>query len=176
MGIKRILRESVVSIVLISVFWVSYAALSSIKAVDNETLTSGKWNALVDAAVPAWAVMAFNLSSCPTGWSAADGTNGNPDLRGEFIRGLDGGRGVDAGRTLVSAQWDAIRNITGTVKMSNPNQWWNGVFSTTTTAGTDTNTWHGWNSNSVTFDASTVVPTANENRPRNVALLYCIKD
>lgn len=30
-----------------------------------------------------------------------------PDLRGEFIRGLDGGRGVDSGRVLGSAQGSA---------------------------------------------------------------------
>lgn len=37
-----------------------------------------------------------------------------PDLRGEFIRGWDDGRGIDAGREILSAQGDAIRNITGT--------------------------------------------------------------
>ncbi|WP_282748908.1 phage tail protein, partial [Hafnia paralvei] len=34
-----------------------------------------------------------------------------PDLRGEFIRGWDDGRGVDTGRGILSAQGDAIRNI-----------------------------------------------------------------
>ena len=41
---------------------------------------------------PSRAVMAFDLATCPTGWSPANGTAGAPDLRGEFIRGLDGGR------------------------------------------------------------------------------------
>ncbi|CNE60017.1 variable tail fiber protein [Yersinia mollaretii] len=36
-----------------------------------------------------------------------------PDLRGEFIRGLDDGRWVDGGRPLLSAQTDALQNITG---------------------------------------------------------------
>ena len=49
-------------------------------------------------------ISAFNLSSCPTGWTLANGSSGTPDLRGEFIRGLDSGRGVDAGRTLGSWQ------------------------------------------------------------------------
>ncbi|WP_440866546.1 phage tail protein [Symbiopectobacterium purcellii] len=35
-----------------------------------------------------------------------------PDLRGEFIRGADDGRGVDAGRALLSAQGDAMQPIT----------------------------------------------------------------
>ena len=34
-----------------------------------------------------------------------------PDLRGEFIRGWDNGRGVDSGRGLLSLQSDAIRNM-----------------------------------------------------------------
>ncbi|WP_459623715.1 phage tail-collar fiber domain-containing protein, partial [Dickeya oryzae] len=38
-----------------------------------------------------------------------------PDLRGEFIRGWDDGRGVDSNRSLLSLQGDAIRNITGFV-------------------------------------------------------------
>ncbi|KTR64746.1 hypothetical protein RSA47_12505 [Pantoea ananatis] len=33
-----------------------------------------------------------------------------PDLRGEFIRGWDDGRGVDAGRALLSTQADALQN------------------------------------------------------------------
>ena len=36
-------------------------------------------------------------------------------MRGEFIRRLDSGRGVDNGRGLGSSQGDAIRNITGIV-------------------------------------------------------------
>ncbi|WP_176391383.1 phage tail protein, partial [Escherichia coli] len=41
-----------------------------------------------------------------------------PDLRGEFIRGWDDGRGVDAGRIILAQQGDAIRNITGFVSGS----------------------------------------------------------
>ena len=79
--------------------------------------------------------MAFNLTSCPTGWSEADGNGGRPDLRGEFVRGLDRGRGVDVGRTLATAQadifkshthalggyWAGIRNIGGPAPWSIPN-------------------------------------------------------
>ena len=37
------------------------------------------------------------------------------ESRGEFLRIWDDGRGVDSGRALLSAQGDAIRNITGAV-------------------------------------------------------------
>ncbi len=59
---------------------------------------------LSSLAFPSGAVVAFNSATCPTGWAIADGTGGTPDLRGEFIRGLDNGRGVDVGRVLASSQ------------------------------------------------------------------------
>ena len=37
--------------------------------------------------VPQYTISAFNLASCPTGWTLADGTSGTPDLRGIFVRG-----------------------------------------------------------------------------------------
>ena len=48
-------------------------------------------------------------------FGAGDGrtTFNLPDLRGEFLRGLDDGRNIDGGRRLGTAQGDAIRNITG---------------------------------------------------------------
>ena len=105
-----------------------------------------------------------------------------PDLRGEFMRGWDDARGIDSGRAFGSAQGDAIRNITGgvtgsqirnnvgaagygtgAVVMGADRYAYTGAYLETT--GTDR-----WD-----FDASRVVPTAAENRPRNVALLACIK-
>ena len=53
-------------------------------------------------------------------------TNKLPDLRGEFIRGWDDGRGMDSGRAILSAQGDAIRNIYGefrTVNTENYSIW-----------------------------------------------------
>ncbi|UXM95434.1 tail fiber protein [Bartonella sp. HY329] len=101
-----------------------------------------------------------------------------PDLRGEFLRSFDDGRGVDAGRVIGTAQGDAIRNITaklsaaGGVPWSNPS----GAFSLNNTGayrnGGSTIVVTG---PALTFDASNVVPTANENRPRNIALLACIR-
>lgn len=107
-----------------------------------------------------------------------------PDLRGEFIRGWDNSHGVDAERVLLSAQGDAIRNITGSI--GTDNGW---IFRSPTGAifdpynGNNTQRLRalttpedignegrsiGW----INFDASKVVPTANENRPRNIAYHY----
>jgi microcystin-dependent protein len=83
-----------------------------------------------------------------------------PDLRGEFIRGLDNGRGVDSGRGVGSAQAGEIQSHT---HGNNTFLSQTGAFTVQTTAGT----------------AHTVgtAPAAGgtETRPRNVALLACIK-
>ena len=150
-------------------------------------------------AVPAGAVNTFAMSTAPSGWLSCDGTvisrttysglfsvvgtvygagDGSttfklPDLRGEFVRGWDASRGVDTGRAFGSAQGDAIRNMYGTFDTSKPNAA-TGVFSQGPALGlaADGNQATG---RRYIFDASTVVPTADENRPRSIALLYCIK-
>ncbi|WP_426346504.1 phage tail protein [Cronobacter universalis] len=101
-----------------------------------------------------------------------------PDLRGEFIRGWDDGRGADAGRALLSFQRDAIRNITaGDIRVFRTganNTAPTGAFSATTD---NTNSVGGGTVQmySVSFDASRVVPTASENRPRNIAFNYIVR-
>ncbi|WJY13246.1 phage tail protein [Pectobacteriaceae bacterium CE90] len=70
-------------------------------------------------------------ADAPTGWLKCNGQAFNtalypklatmypsgtlPDLRGEFIRGWDDGRGVDSGRTLLSQQSHAMQQMTGSV-------------------------------------------------------------
>jgi microcystin-dependent protein len=53
-----------------------------------------------------------------TKFGAGDGTTtfARPDLRGQFLRGLDAGRGVDTGRVLGTTQADSLKahNHTGT--------------------------------------------------------------
>lgn len=131
----------------------------------NDTLTIENGNSIViPLNTPAGAVMAFNLATCPTGWIAADGTNSTPDLRGEFVRGLDNGRAVDPGRTLASSQADDLKSHThSTVQMIGNNNI-DGVDSTTTHSGEHHNE-----------ARQTGATGGSETRPRNVALLYCIK-
>lgn len=73
---------------------------------------------------PAGIPLPWPLHTPPAGWLKCNGasfsaeaypalakvfpTGRLPDLRGEFIRGWDDGRGVDAGRTLLSSQEHAI--------------------------------------------------------------------
>ncbi len=59
-----------------------------------------------DGSAVSRATYAALFAAVGTTYGAGDGatTFNLPDLRGEFIRGLDDGRGVDAGRALGSAQ------------------------------------------------------------------------
>ncbi|EHI1065509.1 integrase [Escherichia coli] len=147
------------------------------------------------SALPVGVPVPWPSATPPTGWLKCNGaafsaeeypelakvypTNKLPDLRGEFIRGWDDGRGVDAGRQLLSSQGDAIRNIEGFadggIGMS---------FDTIRGAFYDAGTRSATMANNTTaigktddlgFDASRVVPTANENRPRNIAFNYIVR-
>ena len=112
----------------------------------------------------------FNRSSCPAGWTAANGNEGTPDLRGRFVRGVGGNSGA-----LGALQEDAIRNITG--RLVGDNEVAHSASGAFAFGGYTSG--YGAENNSVAsallFDASLVAPTANENRPVNVALLACIK-
>ncbi|HGD8746602.1 TPA: phage tail protein [Escherichia coli] len=101
-----------------------------------------------------------------------------PEARGEFPRIWDDGRGVDSGRALLSAQMDAIQNITGEVGFIP-------YFSETHHSGAllpggarkTTNLAEGGSTGaqSVLFDASRSVRTASENRPRNISFNFLVR-
>lgn len=83
-----------------------------------------------------------------------------PDLRGEFVRGWDNSRGVDSGRSFGSTQTDELKahthdvagqNITGSSPYASLASNFNSSSATTTSTG------------------------GSETRPRNLALLPCIK-
>lgn len=116
-------------------------------------------------------------------WGAGDGvsTFKVPDLRGEFVRGADLGRGIDAGRAIGSEQGDAIRNISGKIYphgigLGSTISAVGGVFSTVVQQGYSVPQAAGGagSATEIDFSASRVVPTAGENRPRNIAMLPCI--
>lgn len=119
-----------------------------------------------------------------TTYGAGDGatTFNLPDSRGEFWRGLDLGRGVDAGRVLGAAQGDAIRNITGEINgaaafgiTTKSNGLASGALKKGTTYSGTLGGVGGTEGSAIALDASLVVPTANENRPRNLPKIPLIK-
>lgn len=100
------------------------------------------------------------------------------EARGEFPRIWDDGRGVDNGRALLSIQGDAIRNITGNVGVYSDGllTYASGVFSLGPSSSNKNNPIAGSGANAyATFDASKVVPTATENRPRNIAFNFLVR-
>ena len=132
----------------------------------------------------------LGMSTAPTGWLKANGaaisrstyadlfaaigttygtgdgstTFNIPDLRGEFPRGWDDGRGVDSGRGFGSAQSDEFKSHTHTQRHNGNDggqldQMRGGAGS------------HGTR----TSINSTLSSGGNETRPRNIALLACIK-
>ena len=135
---------------------------------------------------PTGTVIMFYGSAPPTGYLECDGqsTTGYdalelivganvPDLRGEFIRGWDNGRGVDTGRALGSTQDDAFQ---GHYHKSN---------GYTNTTGSNVIPFSGTGGDPTGIDRFAQTPvsdgtngtprTSSETRPRNVALMYCIK-
>lgn len=111
------------------------------------------------------------------------------EARGEFPRIWDDGRGVDVGRALMSAQGDAMRNISGTVRLAsnsynqNTARQMTGAFGwSDSSAGDVTNfsltavsNTSNYKNGGFTFDSSTQVPTALENRPRNIAFNFLVR-
>lgn len=169
---------------------VEQAKTSAIQAIEDKTRVIEEYK------VPIGTIIAMSSDYIPTGYllcngsavnrqtysllfakigttyGEGDGTNtfNLPDLRGKFVRGLGGNSDL-----LGKTQGDAIRNIQGEVDICHgDNNVTNGVFRDNgrKSRGRDGN--EGY-SHSVIFNASTVVPTANENRPLNMAMNYLIK-
>jgi len=142
----------------------------------------------------------FNVIGITFGAGNGTSTFNIPDLRGMFIRGYDP-RPVSSGndpcdkitgvsrtpssttmRGFGSTQTDAFQNMTGTVA-SVIRAWdfghgvFSGVFESSTTDDAihaSSGTGGGYGSY-VNFDASRSARTSTETRPKNVALLACIR-
>lgn len=200
--------------------------------------------ALAAEKAPPSAIMAFARGTAPAGWLKANGaaisrtayaalfaaigttygagdgftTFNIPDLRGEFIRGADDGRGLDAGRAFGSVQAHALgshshgasasgvgnhnhggttgwvgdhqhitpygenTNVTGGFAygtygnnnlLGSHSSDWDNSWPYTSAAGAHNHgiAGDGAHSHTITVDATGI----HETRPRNVALLYCIK-
>lgn len=101
-----------------------------------------------------------------TTFGAGDGvtTFSLPDLRGEFLRGLDDGRGVDAGRGIGTWQGDDVKSHAHNIGKQTSGSAAGGSYVHNANMGT---------LNETTY--TTLAAGGTETRPRNVALLACIK-
>lgn len=154
------------------------------------------------------AVLFFPLTSAPVGWLKANGAavsrtayadlfskigttfgagNGTttfnvPDLRGEFIRGWDDGRGADSGRVFGTAQLDAVQGHNHAISNANDSLYRLLYIGSTGGVGSSGNNYT--TSGVVGVLTATTMATngvngtprvASETRSRNIALLACIK-
>ncbi|MCP1500040.1 phage-related tail fiber protein [Pseudomonas migulae] len=173
----------------------------------KDTYTKPEIEAMIAqaSALPVGAVVAFPKTAVPPGFLEIDGSvqsiatypdlfaylgtsfntggegAGNfrlPESRGEFLRGWDHGRGIDAGRALGSYQTDTLQNITGGISAGNNTQLGSSVSGAYLGVGGAVNQPTGatvGGITSFTFDASRVARTSTETRPRNLAVMWCIK-
>ena len=144
---------------------------------------------------PTGQIIYVALSSAPTGYLKANGaavsrttyaalfaaigttfgvgdgstTFNVPDLRGEFIRGWDDSRGIDSSRIFGTAQSDSFKSHSHRPSTYATNQSWEVPAST----GAFTSAYDG----GVVVDNApdTGATGGTETRPRNIALLACIK-
>jgi microcystin-dependent protein len=161
------------------------AAISGSKIANDSIAVAKLVTAVQDAFVPAGAVQAFAMNSAPSGWLAADGsavsrttyaalfsaigtTYGSgdgsttfavPDLRGYFVRGSGTNSDGTAAGTFGAKQADDFKAHThttgqGIVGAVGAAAFAGGPFAITTATGSTGGT---------------------ETRPKNIAMLYCIK-
>lgn len=147
------------------------------------------------SALPVGVPVPWPSATPPTGWLKCNGaafsaeeypelakaypTNKLPDLRGEFIRGWDDGRGVDSGRALLSAQSDTLQNITGSFwdMTTGPNNNTVGAFTSSIVTPNLASIAIGgtYKQANYYFDASLVARTSTETRARNIAFNFIVR-
>lgn len=104
------------------------------------------------------------FSAIGTTFGAGNGstTFNLPDLRGEFVRGWDDGRGIDSGRAFGSAQADDFKSHAHTYSAALANNQLQGDNA-------------GYDDTTVMSSSTTSYTGGTETRPRNIALLACVK-
>jgi microcystin-dependent protein len=142
------------------------------------------------AAVPVGSITMYAANTAPTGWLECSGaavsrttyaglfaaigtvfgsgdgstTFNLPEMRGEFARGWDNGRGIDPARAFGSAQADELEAHVHSVTPPAANDDTSSGLTTTGTGGAETITPY-----------NTASTGGSETRPRNIALMFIIK-
>lgn len=155
--------------------------------------------------IPVGTVMHYAAAVVPVGWLKCNGAlvsklaypqlfskigytyggAGNdfrlPDLRGEFLRGWDDGRNVDSGRTIGSSQVGTTH-----LHVMGPSNWgainaawsdalWSYQAETKEQTGSVTTNSIGANGGAISYGNQGATLLSYKSRPRNVAMMACIK-
>ncbi|HCP9326292.1 TPA: tail fiber protein [Escherichia coli] len=137
------------------------------------------------SALPVGVPVPWPSATPPTGWLKCNGadfsaeeypelakaypTNKLPDLRGEFIRGWDDGRGVDSGRTILSLQGDTFKAH---------DHYFQEIWGATGPDGTGGPYVVGADATGARINLKTIAtnaPGGSETRPRNIAFNYIVR-
>jgi microcystin-dependent protein len=185
------LKKVAFGLVMICLVSLLFSCVIAVQASEEMEIDSVK-AVSVESGIPVGTIIAFAGAVAPRGYLLCDGTAYSrityedlysvigtlygsmdgatfkvPDLRGEFLRGVDNGRGVDTGRALGSLQLDEFKAHKHNMLFGSG----------------DGGLWH-YSNNRMTGNTEggtsiTDVPMYTsggaETRPRNVAINYCIK-
>uniref|UniRef100_UPI003D1F16EF phage tail protein n=1 Tax=Escherichia coli TaxID=562 RepID=UPI003D1F16EF len=171
---------------------VDRAALTALTSVGRAILGKTSIQSVLDylglgegSALPVGVPVPWPSATPPTGWLKCNGaafsaeeypelakaypTNKLPDLRGEFIRGWDDGRGVDSSRGLLTSQ-DHL--------FASHGHWFDKYYALTgfdPTGGRFVVTADAFGELITANSISTVSVGGSETRPRNVAFNYIVR-
>lgn len=129
--------------------------------IEQESLPIGSVQMWYGINIPdGWLEMNGQSTAGYTGLSKIYGSN-LPDLRGEFVRGYDNGRGIDAGRSIKSTQAELMKSHSHTIDVEPDG------------SGGSSSVRSGPHSPIGTYNTNAT--GGSETRPRNVALMYIVK-
>ncbi|CAK9885541.1 MAG: hypothetical protein XXXJIFNMEKO3_01941 [Candidatus Erwinia impunctatus] len=176
--INKALRQSSFVASCVAQFIGDTLAQDMIDNGDRTSFLTALRQSVVNGSVPAGVPMPWPAAIPPVGWLKCNGASFDktaypllaraypsgvlPDLRGEFIRGWDDGRGVDAGRQILSYQSDEFRKHNHGCPVN---------------GSTDLNYQNAAAGDSTSTDAwpNSLDSGGNETRPRNIAFNHIVR-
>ncbi|MGY0790977.1 phage tail protein [Azospirillum argentinense] len=188
--VNKAIRQATTMAAAIGSLVADNASLPALDDGDVPALTETIVRALGRLLAPPGQVSYFAMNTPPAGWLKANGavvsqttyadlyaaigttfnTGGEgvgnfrlPELRGEFVRSWDDGRGIDSGRALGSWQGDNVHGPAGGGNL---------ILSATDNVGFQGGSTY---TGALAGTIAAFSTTAADTRPRNVALLACIR-
>ncbi|WP_432737327.1 phage tail protein [Maridesulfovibrio sp. FT414] len=187
--LNRLITRVLLVLLVLTILAITFCAINMLGAISKALAGDATSYTLVDVQpqglsdFPIGAVVPYSSGTVPAGWLECNGqsTAGHtelaaivganvPDLRGEFIRGWDHGRGVDPGRSLKSVQGQSFQSHSHPFTLYSMS---GGSIPQGGYAEINMN-WANGN-NQAAYGHSTSSAGGTETRPRNYSMMYIIK-